>query len=79
MNQPLHLPTKALLSGLVIVTVPESASCRVASVRIRVDFPAPFWPSSPYMPCGIVSVTSSSAFTPFAYVLDKFCISSSTK
>jgi len=25
MNQPLHLLTKALLSGLVIVTVPESA------------------------------------------------------
>ena len=44
--------------------VPLSGSCSVASMRISVDFPAPFGPSSPYMPGGIVSVTPLSACTP---------------
>ena len=44
--------------------MPASGSCSVAIVRIRVDLPAPFGPSSPNMPGGIVSVTSFSACTP---------------
>ena len=43
---------------------PESASCSVAMVRISVDLPAPFGPSRPNMPVGIVSETSCSALTP---------------
>jgi hypothetical protein len=46
------------------VAVPLSASCSVASVRIRLDLPAPFGPSSPNMPAGIVNDTSRSARTP---------------
>jgi hypothetical protein len=38
----------------------------VASVRIRVDLPAPLGPSSPNMPVGIDRLTSSRARTPFA-------------
>ena len=37
----------------------------VAVMRMSVDLPAPLGPSNPYMPSGMVSVTSSSAFTPF--------------
>ena len=33
-------------------SVPPSASCSVARVRISVDLPAPFGPSSPNIPCG---------------------------
>ena len=43
------------------VALPSSALWSVASVRISVDLPAPFGPSSPNMPAGIVSETSSSA------------------
>ena len=43
---------------------PLSGSCKVAMVRMSVDLPAPLGPSSPYMPCGMVSETSSSARTP---------------
>ena len=57
--------------------VPESGCCSVAIVRIRVDLPAPFGPSNPNMPSGIVSETSFSARTPFEYVFDRFCIWSS--
>jgi hypothetical protein len=44
--------------------LPASASCSVARVRISVDLPAPFGPSRPNMPVGIVSETRSSARTP---------------
>ena len=44
--------------------MPESASCSVAIVRISVDFPAPFGPSRPNMPFGMVSDTSLSALMP---------------
>ena len=46
------------------VIVPVSGSCSVAMMRISVDLPAPFGPSSPYIPAGIVRVTSFSACTP---------------
>jgi hypothetical protein len=46
--------------------VPLSASCNVASVRIRLDLPAPFGPSRPNMPLGISSDTSCRARTPLA-------------
>jgi len=36
-----------------------------ARIRISVDLPAPLGPSRPYIPTGIVSVTSFSAWTPF--------------
>ena len=45
---------------------PASASWSVASVRISVDLPAPLGPSRPNMPAGMVSETSSSAWTPLA-------------
>ena len=45
---------------------PESGSCSVAIVRMSVDLPAPFGPSRPNMPVGIVSETFLSACTPFA-------------
>ena len=45
---------------------PSSGSCSVAIVRINVDLPAPFGPSSPNIPCGIVSVMLLSARTPLA-------------
>src|SRR5438067_2855774 len=57
---------------------PASASCSVAIVRINVDLPAPFGPSSPNMPVGIVSETSCSALTPFGYVLDRPSMRSSS-
>src|SRR6476620_10890993 len=57
---------------------PESASCSVAIVRISVDLPAPFGPSSPNMPVGIVSETSCSALTPLGYVLDRPSMRSSS-
>ena len=41
------------------VTVPLSGSCKVASVRIRLDLPAPFGPSSPYIPDEMVRETLS--------------------
>src|SRR5215467_12205208 len=50
---------------------PLSGSCKVASVRISVDFPAPFGPSRPYMPRGMLSETWSRALTPFGYVFDR--------
>ena len=43
---------------------PASGSCSVATIRISVDLPAPFRPSRPYMPAGIVRVTLFSACTP---------------
>jgi hypothetical protein len=46
------------------VIEPESASCRVAMVRINVDLPAPFGPSRPNMPVGMVRLTFWSALTP---------------
>src|SRR4051812_15919332 len=39
-------------------------------MRMSVDLPAPFGPSSPYMPVGMVRVTSFSAWTPLGYVLE---------
>src|SRR5262249_19264003 len=53
------------------IAVPLSGSCSVARVRIRVDLPAPLGPRSPYIPAGMVSETSSSALTPFGYVLER--------
>src|SRR5688572_3521497 len=50
--------------------VPPSGSCNVARIRISVDLPAPFGPSSPYMPVGIVRETSLRAWTPLGYVFD---------
>src|SRR5690349_3170906 len=50
--------------------LPLSASCNVARMRMSVDLPAPLGPRSPYMPTGIVSVTSFSACTPLEYVLE---------
>src|SRR4051812_50011822 len=47
-------------------------------VRISVDLPAPFGPSRPNMPVGIVSETSCSALTPFGYVLDRPSMRSSS-
>ena len=44
--------------------LPLSASCSVASVRMSVDLPAPFGPSSPNMPCGMDSETSCNACVP---------------
>src|SRR5216684_7690256 len=60
------------------VIEPESASCSVAMVRISVDLPAPFGPSRPNMPVGIVSETSCSALTPLGYVLDSPSMRSSS-
>jgi hypothetical protein len=37
--------------------VPAVGVCSVAMARIRVDLPAPFGPSNPYIPRGIDSVT----------------------
>ncbi len=45
---------------------PESGSCSVATVRIRVDLPAPLGPSRPNIPFGISSDTLFRARTPFA-------------
>jgi hypothetical protein len=45
--------------------VPLVGVCSVATARISVDLPAPFGPSSPYMPFGMDRVTSSSARVPF--------------
>ena len=57
-----HPPHRVLVAQHVDVAqprrVPASASCSVASVRISVDLPAPFGPSRPNMPVGIVSETS---------------------
>src|SRR5688572_20414859 len=39
-------------------------------MRISVDFPAPLGPSRPYMPGGMVRLTSLRARTPFGYVLE---------
>src|SRR6185295_6393203 len=47
-------------------------------VRISVDLPAPFGPSSPNMPVGIASETSCSALTPLEYVLDRPSMRSSS-
>ena len=35
--------------------------CKVANVRIREDFPAPFGPKRPNIPCGMFNVTFFSA------------------
>jgi len=43
---------------------PEVGACKVAIVRIKVDLPAPFGPRRPYIPRGIVRLTSSKALTP---------------
>src|SRR5688572_11095020 len=58
--------------------LPLSGSCSVARMRMSVDLPAPLGPSSPYIPDGIVSVTSLSACTPLEYVFDtpRICNSS---
>src|SRR5664279_5874425 len=50
---------------------PESGSCKVATVRMRVLLPAPFGPSSPNMPLPIVSETLRRALTPLGYVFDR--------
>jgi hypothetical protein len=47
------------------VIEPESASCSVAIVRISVDLPAPFGPSRPNIPVGIVSADVLQSLTPF--------------
>ena len=60
------------------VIAPESASWSVAIVRMSVDLPAPFGPSSPNMPVGIVSDTSCRALTPLGYVLDRPSMRSSS-
>jgi hypothetical protein len=39
-------------------------------MRMRVDFPAPLGPRSPYMPLGMSRVTSRRARTPLGYVLE---------
>ena len=44
---------------------PASGCCSVATVRMSDDLPAPFGPSSPNIPGGIDSATSSRARTPF--------------
>ena len=44
---------------------------------MSVDLPAPLGPSRPYIPAGIVRVTSFSACTPLAYVLETPLIFSS--
>src|SRR5262249_24844750 len=51
--------------------VPESGSCRVATVRISVLLPAPFGPSRPNMLLPMVMHTLLSACTPFGYVLER--------
>ncbi len=43
---------------------PSSGSCSVARMRINVDLPAPFRPSSPNIPWGISSETSFNARVP---------------
>lgn len=48
-----------------MVMVPLSGSWSVAMVRINVDLPAPFGPSNPNIPVGIVRETSRSARAPF--------------
>src|SRR5215208_3526234 len=50
--------------------VPASGSWSVARMRMSVDLPAPFGPSRPYIPAGMVSVTPFSACTPLGYVLE---------
>jgi hypothetical protein len=44
----------------------ERRNAKVTIVRISVDLPAPFGPSSPYMPRGMDSVTWSRARVPLA-------------
>ena len=46
--------------------VPAVGSCSVATVRIKVDLPAPLGPSSPNIPRGMDRVTSSKATVPLA-------------
>ena len=46
--------------------LPAVGSCSVATVRISVDLPAPFGPSSPNIPRGIDRLTSASATVPLA-------------
>ena len=46
--------------------VPAVGACSVATVRIRVDLPAPLGPSRPNIPRGIDRLTSSSATVPLA-------------
>src|SRR6266700_1283490 len=48
-------------------------------VRISVDLPAPFGPSNPYIPGGMVRETLSKARTPLGYDLDKPSIRSSIR
>ena len=43
---------------------PLSASCSVAIVLIKVDFPAPFGPNKPNIPVGIVKSMFFNACTP---------------
>src|SRR5271165_1279581 len=50
--------------------VPLSGSCRVATVRMRVDFPAPFGPSRPNILLPMLRERFLRAFTPFGYVFD---------
>jgi hypothetical protein len=47
-------------------TEPDVGVCRVATVRINVDLPAPLGPSRPNMPLGTVRDTSSRALVPLA-------------
>src|SRR5207237_1776125 len=53
-------------------TRPVSGSWRVATMRIRVDLPAPLGPRSPNIPGAMARETSSSARVPFGYVLERF-------
>src|SRR5580693_5666836 len=50
--------------------VPLSGSCRVATVLMSVDLPAPFGPSRPNMLLPMVRERFFRAFTPFGYVFD---------
>ena len=45
---------------------PAVGCCKVATVRISVDLPAPLGPRSPNIPRGIDRLTSSSATVPLA-------------
>jgi hypothetical protein len=53
-----HLALLAEQVEIAETIEPWSGSWSVAIIRISVDLPAPFGPSNPNMPRGIVSVTS---------------------
>ena len=53
---------------------PLSASCNVAKVLIREDFPAPLGPNKPNIPFESSMLMSSNALTPLAYVFESLLI-----